>query len=217
MNRAAAVLAGISALGPTGSRAAAPEPPSPGSLTQRGAAFFSVRNFTLQAGAGLCSFTERGARAVTEPGPAWMVRGLLGLDHLLGLEVAYLGGANRLHVPGRPDAWVLRTSWQAAGRVAAQLRRGQVLIAPYAALGMALDLYDIVGDTTPAIATDGVDAAFAAAVGAGMVLRLGRLSLDVQALFRPSRGDDLLRPANTSPYRAGQNNVVVGGALGYSF
>lgn len=181
--------------------------------------FFSLDNFSLNAGLGTTGFTERGTRDLTDPGLLWTVRAGFGADQAIGLEAAYVGASQDVEA-GLEQGSVITTGIEVMARVgvpfvrAGTQGRDNTFVLPYVGAGIGWNMFSLtdIGEDAGLPVDD--DHAFTVPVAVGVTGGLSRVIADLRLTFRPAFGDDLFREAQGG---AGQNNLSLSLTGGYRF
>ena len=173
---------------------------------------------TVQAGAGMMNFTERGTKTVTDPGVMWTVRGLLPIGRHFGAEIAYLGSARPAELANAGDASVLHNGVELVGRAGRRFSFGPMAyLSPYVFAGVGGGVYSVVGEAgeVPGLRDD--DAVFTIPLGVGVATGYGRYGVDLRFSYRPAFGDEMFTDVYDGSFTDGLNSLGLSAALGYSF
>lgn len=191
-----------------------------GEITRKKPLTARQRNLALQAGGGYSYFTEAGARSVTGTGGEWTVRAVLRPARAIASEVAYVGSAHALFVPGLRDATLFESGLEWLVRAGIPFVAGGGYVVPYVTAGFGWAYWDLLGDDDDDQRFTGVqrsDVVFKVPVGLGVTAGVRGFTVDARVVYRHAVEDQLLEAANTTAATAGLDNLGIGGSVGYAF
>jgi hypothetical protein len=145
----------------------------------------------VSAGAGVIDFTQKRARSFTDPGVTWDARVTLGTRLPVGLDLAYVGSSQNIHLAGFPtDAYLLGQGVEGALRI--QYPRG--MIRPYIFGGAGWRQLSIKRANVYGTGFLSYDNQGTVPFGAGLALgQVNGILFDIHGTGRYIFDDDLLR------------------------
>lgn len=157
-----------------------------------GATAVSRRAFSISVGGGVTGFLADTPRDSTSVGGEWEARVGFAPASDLMIEAGYVGTAQPLDALGSEDDAVLVGTGL---ELAARLNFLTGAIRPFALVGGGWTRYDVTRTDITSADVAEEDDVFHAPVGIGVDYRIGRLVLDVRAMFRAAVDSDLFATA----------------------
>jgi len=161
---------------------------------------FAGAGFSIAAGAGVSGFTSDAARGATRDGGGWDLRVGLRTRRLLGLEVSYLGSAQRISALGLGAGAVLVGNG-VQGNLRVNLAR-DLRVSPFVFAGVAVRRYDLSNTATNTSNLANEDDVLELPVGAGFATRAGSLLLEARGEVRAAFAAELVGSAPLHRYGA---------------
>jgi hypothetical protein len=161
--------------------------------------------FGLSLGGGVSDFVGDAARATTNIGGDWTVRGTWGTRSWLALELAYMGSAQSVDAIGLDNNAVL-----VGNGVTGDVRFNvlpRFIAQPFLYGGAAWRHYDVTNTNINVSDVNNTDDVFEVPVGIGLAGYIYGFMADVRGEYRMAWGNDLI------PSIAGENNGSLIGSL----
>jgi hypothetical protein len=144
----------------------------------------------VTVGGGVTGFWSSGSRASADAGPSWDARLTLGTRTIIGLDMAYLGAAQKLKINGlSSDAGLLSNGAEADLRL--QLPTG--IARPYIFGGIGWTHYSLHNSSTGTTGILGGDDVGTVPMGVGLAIgKPNSIAFDIRATARVAFDDQLL-------------------------
>jgi hypothetical protein len=175
------------------------------------------RGQSVMVGGGVQNFLASRSRSVSDIGGYWDARIAVGTRTVFGVEGAYSGAAQDLHVPGFvQDQTLTRNGLEAGARINLPFQGCRWQFAPFLFGGPGWQRYGFTDSHLPStnarahIANS--DNSFTVPVGGGLNFTYGYLMVDYRFTYRMAFGDGLLKGMNPD---AGLQSWSVGVLLGF--
>jgi hypothetical protein len=180
-------------------------PPAYAPPMERYQPWYERMGFGLTLGGGVSDFVGTEARAVTNTGGGWTVRGTWGTRSWIALEGAYVGSAQAIDAIGLDNDAVLVGNGLAADVRFNFLPRS--MIQPFVYGGAAWNHYDLSNTNINVSDVNNSDDVFQVPVGLGVAGYIYGFMADVRGEYDMAWGNDLI------PAIAGENNGALVGSL----
>ncbi len=145
---------------------------------------------SITAGGGPTGMLEPEARHMTNVGGGWDARLTIGTRSILGLELGYIGSAQRIDAIGLDtNALLLKNGAEAVARL--NIVNGPVQ--PYLLGGAGWTNFRLTNTVFNNSDVSSVDNMAHFPVGAGVGFRIRGLVIDTRGVFRPTVGDNMLQ------------------------
>jgi hypothetical protein len=171
---------------------------------------------TLAGGGGVTAFTGSGTRDVAQTGGSWAVRLTFRTRRLLGPEISYIGGANRLHSLGldTSDTRLIRNGIELALRLNAPLYLRDTLLEPYFTGGVGWNGYRITNASSATASASPTSAnTVALPLAVGFAVGYKGFLADLRTTIRPTYRQTTLPDQGSGAL----TNWDFGGMIGFEF